>query len=1130
MNFSLRLIVLLLVLWPSVSSAQLASEMSVKDTSIDDLTSSVNPLIDTHKSRWFYFSSACRPFGMVNLSPDTATKGSWKSGYLYDDETIRCFSHVHAWQMSGIAVMPTTGPCQGHLGMDTYQSKFSHDDEIVRPGYHKVHLQKYGITAELTSTCRVGLHRYTFPASDESHILFDTGALLGHGPMVTSQVTRISDTEIAGYSLMEKTGRRPKKTHVYFVARFSKPFTQFLTWSKGELKLDTEAVEGPESGASVKFSTTEGEKILVKVGISYTDVDHARQNLEAEAPGWEFDQVQVDSRKEWNQWLSRFQVTGGQKEHRIKFYTDLWHALLGRRIISDVDGSYSDMTGSEPVIRKKKKRHDSDRPYDHYNFDALWGSQWSLNVLWSMGYPEVTNDFCNTMVDMYHDGGLIPRGPSGGNYTYVMIGDPATPFFANAYNKGIRNYDIEAAYEGLRKNAFPGGIRDRAGYEHSDRAKGGGMKFYVDLGYVPEDMGGKGQHRDGAAMTLEYAYQDWCLAELAKTLGKDEDSKFFLERSKNYKNLWNAESKLIQPKMKDGSWMPDFTPTGDGFTCRGFCESNSMIYTNFVMQDIQGLMELFGGEEAYTDFLNQSFNKSIDKKFVADHGHHAQLAVDYDNQPGTGMAHLFNYSGAPWLSQKWVRQVKLLAHGDITPYGGYHGDEDQGQMGALGVLMAIGLFQVDGGASIDSIYEITTPLFDKVTVQLDDTYYKGKQFEVVAKNQSPENIYIQSAKLNGKPLDRCWITHQEFSQGGKLELVLGDQPNKEWGVSESPAKRQRARSQAKNDSKLDKPDLKEDGSAQKKSSAYDKNALTQAHVNVSHSPLGQLKDGKRKPLAYDASVPTPTRTGVKYGPNRRNILDFWQAESDTPSPLVLVIHGGGWHGGKKEDVHKFVDVATLLESGISVAAIQYRFIKHAKALTPPVKGPLYDAARALQFLRSEAKQFKIDPSRIGAAGASAGGCTSLWLAYHDDLADSQSDDPVLRESTRLTCAAVLRPQTTLDPKQMKEWIPNSKYGAHAFGIKGFDSFLAKRDSIADWISEYSPYALASADDPPVCLFFNAPPSIGKSQSDPTHSANFGIGLQRRCKKLKIGCEVIYQGMADMRYKTTNDFLIEKLNK
>ena len=749
-----------------------------------DLTQLVNPQIDTHNSRWFYFSSACRPFGMVNLSPDTSTQGSWKSGYLYDDKTIRCFSHVHAWQMSGIPVLPTTGPLQGHLGMDEYQSEFSHDDEVVTPGYHKIHLKRYGITAELTSTCRVGWHRYTFPASDESYILFDTGAFLGHGPMVASQVECVSDAEIAGYSLMEKTSRRPKDTYVYFVARFSKPFDQFASWSAGKVSTDSDSVEGPNVGAAVKYSTSQDEKILVQVAISYTSVDNARKNLEAEAPHWDFDRMRRDSTDEWNEWLNRIQVSGGTHEQQVKLYTDLWHALLGRRIISDVDGSYCDMNGAAPKIRQKKLRSDGKPLFDHFNFDALWGSHWSLNILWSMAYPEVMDGFCNTMIDMYHDGGLIPRGPSGGNYTYVMIGDPATSFFATAYNKGIRNYDAQAAYDGLRKNAFPGGIRDHAGYEHSPNARGGGMQYYVDLGYVPEDMGGGGAHRDGAAMTLEYAYQDWCLAQFAKSLGKEDDYQLFNKRSQNYHNLWDAELKLMRPKMKDGQWMPNFDPVGKGFSGRGFCESNSMIYTNFVPHDMRGLVELFGGDESYARFLNHSFEQSVENRFVADHGSHAEMLVDYDNQPGTAMAHLFNYCGKPWLAQRWVREVKLQAHGDVTPYGGYHGDEDQGQMGALGVLMAVGLFQVDGGAAVDSKYEITTPLFAKSTIHLDNAYYPGKTFEIVAKNQTPENIYIQSASLNSEPLSRCWITQREFAAGGILELQLGSQPNKQWGLAQ----------------------------------------------------------------------------------------------------------------------------------------------------------------------------------------------------------------------------------------------------------------------------------------------------------------------------------------------------------
>jgi len=280
--------------------------------------------------------------------------------------------------------------------------------------------------------------------------------------------------------------------------------------------------------------------------------------------------------------------------------------------------------------------------------------------------------------------------------------------------------------------------------------------------------------------------------------------------------------------------------------------------------------------------------------------------------------------------------------------------------------------------------------------------------------------------------------------------------------------------------------------------------------------------------SYDASVPKPTLTGVRYGTNERNILDFWKAPSDKPTPLVLVIHGGGWTGGSKERLNRFVDAAALLKAGISVAAINYRLIGNDKAVSPPVKAPLHDAARALQFVRSKAEEWNIDKVRIGAAGGSAGACSSLWLAYHDDLADPKSEDPVAHESTRLYCAALMGPQTTLDPRQMKEWTPNSNYGSHAFGKKDFAQFLAERESILPWIAEYSPYALVSAGDPPTCLFFNTPPAIGKNQADPTHTSNFGVKLRERCVELGVECEVVYPGAPDVKYKTPTDYFIATL--
>ncbi|MBD8491304.1 GH92 family glycosyl hydrolase [Echinicola sp. CAU 1574] len=766
----LQLIFLLIVLICSCNQVQ------------EKYTAYVNPFIDTHKSRWFFFSSASRPFGMVNLSPDTWTKGSWNSGYLYDSTEVRCFSHIHAWQMAGIPVMPTSGEFEGFKGMEATKSSFDHASEIAKPGYHQINLDRYGIKAELTSTQRVGFHQYTFPAGQEAYISFHTGEFLAHGKVDSSMVRKVGESKIEGFSLMGGTRRRPKSTYVYFAAELDHYIEEFGGWEDGELLDANETINGKNNGAFVKLDI-EGKPVKMKVAISYTSLENAWKNMEEELPHWDFDQVVMDSEKEWEEKLSRIKVKGGKKEEKVKFYTDLWHALLGRRVVSDVNGDYCDMTGESPRIRKVPLDDQGKPVFPQYNFDALWGSQWTLNVLWSMAYPEIMDGFCSSMVNMYHDGGLIPRGPSGGNYTYVMIGDPATSFFATAYNKGIRGYDIDKAYEGLMKNAFVAGIRDRAGYEHDLNPTGGGMKYYESRGYVPEGVAGNGGHKDGASMTLEYAYQDWCLAQLSKVLGKEEDYEMLMQRSQNYRNLWNPASKAIHPKDMEGNWIPDFTLIGEGFNTLGFCESNSAIYSHFVPHDMQGLIELFGGNEAYTEMLNGYFEKARGNKFITDHGKHAESWVDYENQPSCQMAHLFSHAGKPWLSQYWVREVKETTFGDTSPYGGYNGDEDQGQMGALGVLMAMGIFQVDGGAAVQSEYEITSPIFDKVSIDLNNDYYPGDKFEIITEaNDWDEDVYIQSAKLNGEEWNSFHFPHELFAIGGKLEIKLSPQPNKTWGI------------------------------------------------------------------------------------------------------------------------------------------------------------------------------------------------------------------------------------------------------------------------------------------------------------------------------------------------------------
>lgn len=741
----------------------------------------VDPLIDTAKPmiRWVFTASACQPFGMVRLSPDTDAKGTWGSGYCYNSNKICGFSHIHAWQLAGIPIMPTTGPFRGIFNFDKYSSKFSHQKEIVHPGYHSVILDDYGIRVELTATKRVGFHRYTFPKAEQSYIFSALGAELGPSKMSDTMARKVSDTEIEGYVENDATMRRPKPCRIYFVMRFNKPFKTFGGWINNKLISRNEQISGKKSGIFVKYSTFNNEVILLKVALSYVSIEQARLNLNTELPHWEFDHVYNDSTKVWNDYLKRIEVEGGTEKQRKKFYTDLWRSLLGGHLISDVNGKYSDMTGTRQIIRQVPLNADGQPKYPYINpQDCFWGAHWSLSLLYALAYPEIISYYCNFLVDMYKNGGLIPRGPSGGNYTFVMISAHSTPFIVAAYMKGIRDFDINTAYEGMRKNAFPGGLMSKAGYEHKT-CKGGGIEYYIQRGYIPEGRNIPGVlHIDGAAQTLEYAYDDWCLSQIAKVLGKKDDYQLFIKRAQNYRNLFDPSIGFMRPRNLDGSWLEPFDP----LQLKGWCEANAWQYTWYVPHDIQGLIQMMGGAETFTQKLNFAFEKAVPMNFYAPKPQlKRNLAyINYGNEPGRFVAHLFNHSGAPWLAQKWARLVKEKTFGSVDPMG-FCEDDDNGLAAATSVLLAIGLFDVRGGAGQEPIYEITSPIFDKVTIHLNKHYYNGDHFVIKAQNNSAENMYIQSATLNGKVLDKPWFYHRELVSGGTLVLKLGAKLNKKWG-------------------------------------------------------------------------------------------------------------------------------------------------------------------------------------------------------------------------------------------------------------------------------------------------------------------------------------------------------------
>ena len=738
----------------------------------------VYPYLDAANSRWFYFSSASRPFGMVNLSPDMSIGGAWQSGYVYSMDSIKFFSHVHAWQLSAIPVMPVTGGFKGHLGAQEYQSYYTHDQEVVIPGYHKLYLEDYQVQVELTSTTRVGLHRYAFPADEQSHILFDFATWLGPSATESAFVNKVSDRKIEGYVLMAPTRRRPKATYIYFGVETDAPFNSLNAWQQGELIGEVSSFEGSGGGVYMHFPSSTEQQVQMKVAISYVSEEQAWKNMQAELNHWDFERVVMESRSDWNEKLSRIRVESNDSIRVRRFYTDLWKALQGRRIISDVDGRYCDMTGPEKRTGQIPLDQNGVPLFNHHNSDSFWGAQWTITSLWQLVYPEVAEDFVRSMLQMYHDGGLIPRGPSGGNYTYVMTGASSTPFIVGAFMKGLLATDAEQAYQGLKKNALPGGMMSKAGYEH-ETSRGGGLDEYLELGYVPYPLSDKnwGFHMDGAGQTMEYAYQDWCLAQFARSLGYQTDYQEFLNRSGNWKNVVDGEIGWARPKDAKGTWRTPYDP----YQYRnGFVESNAAQHTWYVPHDLPGLAEVLGGNGATAEKLNHSFEKAEVMNFTSGKSHsqeteqqNRRIPINYGNQPSIQTAFVFNHIGHPWLTQYWSRRVIDKAFSGLSPQEGYNGDEDQGLMGSLAVLMKLGLFEMKSGNQQDPIMELGSPIFDKVTIKLDSTYFDGDEITVVANNNARAHPYIQSARLNGDQLNSQFVKFKDLVNGGPFGIGNG---------------------------------------------------------------------------------------------------------------------------------------------------------------------------------------------------------------------------------------------------------------------------------------------------------------------------------------------------------------------
>jgi predicted alpha-1,2-mannosidase len=764
MNFKIRTFYITILLWVSFFSA---------DAQIKQPVDYADPLMGTSESRWMLNPGATLPFGMVQLSPDN--QGDfWKGGYEYTVSSISGFSHIHSWTMAGLSVMPTTGIVNPKISPPDaptttgstagHRSRIDKRTEKASPGYYSVNLLNYNVKVELTATTRCGFFRLTFPEAKTAHVLFNL-LFPAEYPfkVLDAKITKVSDSEIEGFSKQTSAGFNDYT--VYFVARFNKPFKSLGGWVHDTIRKNINGIKGSgDVGAFANFETKKGDVILLQTAISLVSIDQAKSNLEAEMKpfGWDFNAVKENARNVWNNLLGKIEVSGGTEINKKKFYTNLYRCYVARTIWSDANGKYRDPCEN---IRQLK---DPDSPM--FGSDAFWNTFWNLNQLWTLVNPEIANEWVKSEIQMYKDGGWLSRGPSGIEYSGIMVASHEIPLIVSAYQKGIRNYDANMAWKAiLHQQTVPGGA-----YPCGGKVGNEDLASYLRSGYVPVEAG-------PVSNTLEYAYDDWCTAQFAKALGKTKEYNIFIKRAHNYQNVFDPQTKFIRPKHKDGSWAKDFSPLDS----RGYVEGNAWQYTFFAPHDVKGLIRLIG-EKEFNERLNDGFQKSKKSDFNATGDRMGAYYINHGNQPNMEAAYLFNFSGEPWLTQKWVREIQERYYGS-GPYNAWLGDEDEGQMGGWFVMSALGLFEMNGGASIKPTYEIGSPLFKKIIIHLDPKYYPGGKFIIEAKNASDENCYIQSAQLNGKKLTKPWFYHSQLIKGGELVLKMGDKPNKKWGSAAEDA-------------------------------------------------------------------------------------------------------------------------------------------------------------------------------------------------------------------------------------------------------------------------------------------------------------------------------------------------------
>jgi predicted alpha-1,2-mannosidase len=745
--------------WLALSVCGTGLALSAERIDAGSLADLPDPLVGTDSrfelSHGNTYPAVFTPFGMIGWTAQTG-EGGWP--YQYSKDRIQGFLATHrpsAWtaDYGPFSLMPVTGKLK--VLPSERASRFEHRNEDARAYRYSVVLDDYHVRAEMTAAPRGGVLRFTFPRTDQAYVVFDANSG-GSSIRIHPETSTITGTNS---SIL---GNFPPNFAQFFVAVFDRKFTSYGTWDEAGVQAAVSERQGPHVGAYLGFSTTEGEAVTVRVGVSLISLEQARRNLDAETPDSGFGQAVARARAAWENELGRIEIRGGSDAERRTFYTALYHSFQLPRAIHETDAAgatvhYSPYDG---------KVH----PGTMYADSGFWDTFRAEFPLFTVVQPGRDAEMIRSMLNAYDEGGWIPKWPNPG-YSNIMIGTHGDSIVADAFVKGIRDYDLNKAFAALSKDATqPGTGR----YEARN-----GILDYIRLGYVPAD-----KVRESAACTLEYAYDDFCVAQVARGLGKLDEARTFMRRSKNYGNLFDAKTGFMRGRNSDGSWVEPFDPLAWGGV---YTEGNAWQWLWSVQHDVPGLIELLGGKDGFIHRLDTLFSMTSDFKVggygqvihemteskMAGTGQYAHI-----NEPVHHVIYLYNYAGQPWKAQKWVREImdRFYRPGP----DGWLGDEDTGQMSAWYIFSAMGFYPVNPG---QPVYALGSPLFDHVKIHLEN----GKTFTVEVDRSHHEDRYVQAAWLNGARLDRAWITHREIAGGGVLRFRLGARPNPEWGAAGMPA-------------------------------------------------------------------------------------------------------------------------------------------------------------------------------------------------------------------------------------------------------------------------------------------------------------------------------------------------------